>query len=591
MLPLTTLQPEANKKFYDPAIPDVIEDIDQNFAIITAAIQQRSFSSVGFASGCDYICTGASSGATDNAQILAAATSASIAGGGTVIVKPGIYNFYNQIDLSGLSNVRILCEPGVIFQIPQSALHNFGYGFMIKSDPTGSDITLEGAFFNGGYSGYSAPPGSCGGGVNPGARWRVERCIFSDFNYFGFFIGSGTSDLKCFRNQFIGPGNGTDHIGGGQGSNIEIAFNTWEANITGNMFDNTGGNGYDIHDNYNKSNNSIYIEAMTNVKVHDNEFVGSGSIVVQSDAGYSPASLTNSRYCNVYHNKLNGGEVVYKIATDPVKSTSVGGDIQFVANDVQSPQYAGILVTGGGDDNTRWGTNIIVANNIVHNANASNSTTYNTGTGVAPTSAIQIMEGMGVTVVANTCIDDRATPQQQYGIYIGQTSSPSAQNEPNNVIVAANSISGTVLGNVKVASTTYTTIYTELSNQLLLFGGNVTSFQRLTISQNAANNGLYLGDGSSLNTNVNLNFNCKQPNLAFQMNGTEKARLTAAGQLGIGITIPSANLHLTAGTATAGTAPAKLTSGVNLTSPEDGALEYDGTHLYFTIGSTRHTII
>lgn len=48
------------------------------------------------------------------------------------------------------------------------------------------------------------------------------------------------------------------------------------------------------------------------------------------------------------------------------------------------------------------------------------------------------------------------------------------------------------------------------------------------------------------------------------------------------------NLHLRAGTTTV--APLKLAPGVLLTTPEDGAFEYDGTHLYFTIGSTRTLI-
>lgn len=44
----------------------------------------------------------------------------------------------------------------------------------------------------------------------------------------------------------------------------------------------------------------------------------------------------------------------------------------------------------------------------------------------------------------------------------------------------------------------------------------------------------------------------------------------------------SGYLTPTAGTATAGTAPLKFTSGTNLTTPEDGAVEYDGTYLYVT---------
>jgi hypothetical protein len=48
---------------------------------------------------------------------------------------------------------------------------------------------------------------------------------------------------------------------------------------------------------------------------------------------------------------------------------------------------------------------------------------------------------------------------------------------------------------------------------------------------------------------------------------------------------------LKAGTAAAGTAPLKFTLGVNLTSPEAGAVEYDGTHLTYTNSvPTRKTI-
>lgn len=54
----------------------------------------------------------------------------------------------------------------------------------------------------------------------------------------------------------------------------------------------------------------------------------------------------------------------------------------------------------------------------------------------------------------------------------------------------------------------------------------------------------------------------------------------------------TARLHIVAGTATASTAPLKLTSGTNLTTPENGAFEYNGTNLFFTrTGATRENII
>lgn len=51
----------------------------------------------------------------------------------------------------------------------------------------------------------------------------------------------------------------------------------------------------------------------------------------------------------------------------------------------------------------------------------------------------------------------------------------------------------------------------------------------------------------------------------------------------------TARLELPAGTATANTAPLKLNSGTNLTTPEAGAFEFNGTDLFFTPAATRLT--
>jgi len=63
------------------------------------------------------------------------------------------------------------------------------------------------------------------------------------------------------------------------------------------------------------------------------------------------------------------------------------------------------------------------------------------------------------------------------------------------------------------------------------------------------------------------------------------------GTVGVGIT-PSAYLTIKAGTTASGTAPIKFTAGNNLTTPEAGAHEWDGTRLYMTqtTGPTRQTL-
>jgi lysophospholipase L1-like esterase len=54
---------------------------------------------------------------------------------------------------------------------------------------------------------------------------------------------------------------------------------------------------------------------------------------------------------------------------------------------------------------------------------------------------------------------------------------------------------------------------------------------------------------------------------------------------------PTAIVHLKAGTSTASTAPFKFTAGTNLTTPEAGAIEYDGTEFYATNSTASRTTL
>lgn len=83
--------------------------------------------------------------------------------------------------------------------------------------------------------------------------------------------------------------------------------------------------------------------------------------------------------------------------------------------------------------------------------------------------------------------------------------------------------------------------------------------------------------------------------LSLSARATEADFIIAGnGRIGIGTTGPTAMLHLPAGTATASTAPAKLTAGTLLTTPELGAIEFtdDGTtaKLFATVRSATSVI-
>jgi hypothetical protein len=78
--------------------------------------------------------------------------------------------------------------------------------------------------------------------------------------------------------------------------------------------------------------------------------------------------------------------------------------------------------------------------------------------------------------------------------------------------------------------------------------------------------------------------------IAFGTNDLIRFTLKNTGRIGIALTTPTARLHIAAGTATASTAPLKFTSGTNLTSPLGGEMEFNGTNLFFSPSTTRHTV-
>lgn len=79
-------------------------------------------------------------------------------------------------------------------------------------------------------------------------------------------------------------------------------------------------------------------------------------------------------------------------------------------------------------------------------------------------------------------------------------------------------------------------------------------------------------------------------NVAFEIRATQT--VFTAGSVAIGNLTPTGYLTLGAGTATAGNAPIKFTSGTNLTAAEAGAVEWNGVSLFVTqtSGPTRKTI-
>jgi hypothetical protein len=102
--------------------------------------------------------------------------------------------------------------------------------------------------------------------------------------------------------------------------------------------------------------------------------------------------------------------------------------------------------------------------------------------------------------------------------------------------------------------------------------------------------GIYYGlaGSGSIPNNNNIAFENYNGNLLLNNQAGEAGGRTAIHR-GIG-NAPTAWLHLGAGLATVNAAPLKFTTGTVLTTPEDGAVEYDGTDLYLTTSSIRYKL-
>ena len=130
-----------------------------------------------------------------------------------------------------------------------------------------------------------------------------------------------------------------------------------------------------------------------------------------------------------------------------------------------------------------------------------------------------------------------------------------------------------------------------------IYGGDIyMQTNDPTASSDKAGGSLILSSGAGKGTgasNIIFNTGTTLTTGTTLQTLSEKMRLTGSGNLGIGLTSPTAYLNIKAGTATAGTAPIKLTSGTLNTTAEAGAIEFNTDAYYGTIttGASRKNFI
>jgi len=130
-----------------------------------------------------------------------------------------------------------------------------------------------------------------------------------------------------------------------------------------------------------------------------------------------------------------------------------------------------------------------------------------------------------------------------------------------------------------------------------LLSGAAGWYTAFTLGRTAAE--MYLGVAAGANNWVtgsaagDIVLRSNNAKLHFGTDGTTNVMTLSSSNVGIGITLPTAVLHLKAGTTTANTAPLKFNSGDLLTAAEAGAMEFltDAYYLTTTTGAVRRTVV
>lgn len=290
--------------------------------------------------------------------------------------------------------------------------------------------------------------------------------------------------------------------------------------------------------------------------------------------------------------------------------------------------YRALTANTTGGNNTAVGYNVM-ASNTTGNQNTAvgrNSLTINT-TGYANTSIGYVTMGFNTTGNGNTAVGNESLYYNSTGNSNSTLGSQSMmmnttgiQNTAagnnalryntagnNNSAFGLNSLNNNTTGNYNAAlghsSLVANTVgeYNTAAGYLSLPSNDSGSYnvaigyRSLRYTKASQNIAIGVDAGSGLtsgSTNILIGYNVQAP-----ISNTSSNQLNIgnwiygnAGKIGIGVTSPAAVLQLAAGTATANTAPLKFTSGTNLTTPENGAVEYNGTNYFVTSGATRYTL-
>lgn len=221
------------------------------------------------------------------------------------------------------------------------------------------------------------------------------------------------------------------------------------------------------------------------------------------------------------------------------------------------------------------------------------STTPNTiaGTTITGTTSVSAPTITGTTVVEATADKTSASTRGAFAYgtlgYSATNALATFQTSVNSYaqIIAQNTNSGASSSADFVVSTNNSTDSTLYGN----FGMNSSGWAGTlgTTSLNAPNVTYLSSTGADLVIGTTTSHHIR-----FVVGGgADIITIDTNGDVGFSVQDPTAQLHIGPGSATAGTAPLKFSSGTKLSTPEVGCFEFDGKTPYFTHESVNRGIL
>lgn len=138
------------------------------------------------------------------------------------------------------------------------------------------------------------------------------------------------------------------------------------------------------------------------------------------------------------------------------------------------------------------------------------------------------------------------------------------------------------MARVNLGGTGYTL---PIGSGLMIEDANLAGGTTLT-----AQYGLYVKNQTKGGVNAAMRLDVTKGSNKWNLYATSDADNYLKGNLGIDVFVPSARLEIRASQSGSELAPIKLQAGALLPTPQNGAIEFDGTNLYFTAGGVRKTV-